>query len=260
MGRTARAWLRASVGRVLRVSAGQADAEVRVLRVTPTGRGMSLELETPRGALRFESPLVGGFNVENLVVAVGLGLGLGLGLGEIGEGLAGAKGAPGRLERVPGEIAAYVDYAHTPDALERALQALRPTTAGRLWAVFGCGGDRDRGKRPLMGQIASRAADLTVITSDNPRSERPRAILDEIVGGVDPALLVAPGALGEAKRGVAVVEDRRQAIACAVLGARKGDVILVAGKGHEDYQIVGSTRLHFDDREELEDALQRRGR
>jgi len=225
---------------------------------------MHLELATPVGALSFESPLVGGFNVENLVVAVGIGLGLGLGPQVIAAALGDATGAPGRLERVRvagvDELTAYVDYAHTPDALERVLVALRPTTPGRLWVVFGCGGDRDRGKRPIMGRIAAAGADRVIITSDNPRSERPGAILDEIAAGVDPALLVAPLALGAGPRGVTLIEDRRQAIARAVSDARPGDGILVAGKGHEDYQIVGSTRLHFDDREELIAALQRRAK
>ncbi len=247
----------AARGRVLRV-ATEGGGDVAVTSVTPTTAGMSLSLVTPRGPLSLVTPLVGGFNVENLAVAVGLGLGLGLGLAEIGAGLAGARGAPGRLERVPGEIAAYVDYAHTPDALERALAALRPSTSGRLWVVFGCGGDRDRGKRPIMGRIAEAGADLVVITSDNPRSEPPSVILGEIAAGVDAALLVRQGEIASHPHAVTLVEDRRTAIACAVAGARPGDTILVAGKGHEDYQIVGSTRLHFDDREELGIALQRR--
>jgi UDP-N-acetylmuramyl-tripeptide synthetase len=246
--------------RVLRVSSTGAPADVRMQSATPTASGTRVELQTPRGQLAFESPLVGAFNVENLAVAVGLGIGLGLELEQIGEGLRRARGAPGRLERVTGPVAAYVDYAHTPDALERALAALRPTTEGRLWVVFGCGGDRDRGKRPLMGRIGSVGADLAIVTSDNPRSEAPRAILDEIAGGIDPALVVDARALAARDRGVALVEDRREAICLAVDCARPGDVILVAGKGHEDYQIVGQTRLRFDDREVLRDALQRRSK
>ena len=158
---------------------------------------------------------------------------------------------PGRLQRVDGDapFGVFVDYAHTDDALENVLTALRPVTAGRLIVVFGCGGDRDRTKRPRMARVAERHADQVIITSDNPRSEDPGAIIDEIRAGLTAA--------GAAK---AVVEcDRAAAIARAIEGARAGDVVLIAGKGHENYQIIGSARIHFDDVEVAADVIGRRG-
>jgi UDP-N-acetylmuramoyl-L-alanyl-D-glutamate--2,6-diaminopimelate ligase len=149
---------------------------------------------------------------------------------------------------VPNErgVLCVVDYAHTPDALERAIAALRPLASGRLIVVFGCGGDRDPGKRPQMGQIAARDADLAVITSDNPRSESPEAIIDMIV----------EGARRVAGREHRRETDRRAAIRLAVSEAKAGDVLLIAGKGHEDYQLIGGTRTHFDDREEAAAAFE----
>jgi UDP-N-acetylmuramoyl-L-alanyl-D-glutamate--2,6-diaminopimelate ligase len=180
-------------------------------------------------------------------VSLGLGLALGLGLEPIGRGLASARGAPGRLERVDGlasgGVVGYVDYAHTPDALGRALEALRPTVTGALWVVFGCGGDRDRAKRPVMGRVAAAKADRVIVTSDNPRSEPPGRIIEEILVGCPAA---------------EAVEDRRLAIERAITAAAAGDVVLVAGKGHEDYQIIGAERRHFDDREVVAEALSRR--
>ena len=143
----------------------------------------------------------------------------------------------------------YVDYAHTPDAVERALEALRPSTPGRLILVLGCGGDRDPGKRPLMGAIASRGAELFVATSDNPRTEDPEAILDQLLAGATE---------GEATRIREV--DRAKAIALAIAEAGPDDVVLIAGKGHEDYQILGTTKIHFDDREHARAALSLRAR
>jgi UDP-N-acetylmuramoyl-L-alanyl-D-glutamate--2,6-diaminopimelate ligase len=193
-------------------------------------------------------------------------------------GLARLAGVPGRLERVdaPPGILCVVDYSHTPDALERALAALRPLVAtgrdsglagngdgngdrssssarpGRLIVVFGCGGDRDRGKRPLMGQLAARDADLAIVTSDNPRTEDPRSIIEMVVEGVRRESLPELDAtqLAEATRGFHVEADRQTAIRRAVGATRPGDVLIIAGKGHEDYQIIGTTRRHFDDREE----------
>jgi UDP-N-acetylmuramoyl-L-alanyl-D-glutamate--2,6-diaminopimelate ligase len=243
--------LAAARGRVLRVSARGANADVRVESASLAAAGTALSLSTPAGPLRFTSPLVGGFNVENLAVAAGIGVALGLDATTIAHGLSAARGAPGRLERVgQGEPAVYVDYAHTPDALERALEALRPLAAGRrgkLWVVFGCGGDRDRSKRPAMGRIAEAGADRVIVTSDNPRTESPQAIVDQIIAG-----LAAPA------RAIVLV-DRHAAIERAVAGAAPADVVLVAGKGHEDYQVIGREKRHFDDREVAAEALQRRG-
>ncbi len=151
-----------------------------------------------------------------------------------------------------------IDYAHTPDALARLLDALRPLAAGALIAVFGCGGDRDRGKRPLMGEAAARRADQVVLTSDNPRTEDPDRILADIEAGVRAAGLVRLAAPRAGGRGYVVEADRRAAIALAVDLARPGDLVVVAGKGHEDYQIVGTEKRHLDDREEVRRALEGR--
>jgi UDP-N-acetylmuramoyl-L-alanyl-D-glutamate--2,6-diaminopimelate ligase len=200
--------------------------------------------ETPAGEVAIHSPLIGQFNLENLAVAVGIGVGLGLDAARIGAALSSVRGVPGRLERV-GAADVFVDYAHTPDALERVMAALRPLTRGRLIVVFGCGGDRDKTKRPKMGRAVAERADLPIVTSDNPRTEDPAAIVDMIVAGVKEVR--ASGFLVEV--------DRRRAIAAAVAAAAPGDVVLIAGKGHEDYQIVGKEKLHFDDREESAAAL-----
>jgi UDP-N-acetylmuramoyl-L-alanyl-D-glutamate--2,6-diaminopimelate ligase len=142
--------------------------------------------------------------------------------------------------------AVLVDYAHTPDGLENALSACRPFTSGRLICVFGCGGDRDRGKRPQMGAIAARLADAVVVTSDNPRTEDPQRILEDVVAGIAPGVALQ------------VEIDRARAIARAIASASPQDLVLIAGKGHEDYQILGITKVHFDDREEAEKALRAR--
>jgi len=174
---------------------------------------------------------------------------LGLSLTDIAAGLASFSGVPGRMERVsaPGAaITVVVDYAHTPDGLENLLRATRPFVQGRLICVFGCGGDRDKTKRPLMGAITARLADLAVVTSDNPRTEAPLGILQDIVVGMNPA--------------PAIVEvDRRQAIIQAIALAQAGDVVVIAGKGHEDYQILGREKFPFDDRVEARQALAAQG-
>jgi UDP-N-acetylmuramoyl-L-alanyl-D-glutamate--2,6-diaminopimelate ligase len=220
--------------------------------------GIEARFETPAGDLAIRSPLVGAHNVENLLCAAGMALALGLPPDAVARGLSACPGAPGRLERIAARgVNLFVDYAHTDDALARVLEALRALSPRRIVCVFGCGGDRDHGKRPLMGVAAGRAADLVVVTSDNPRSEDPGAIIAEIVPGLgqagSPALDRAGALRGD--RGYVVEPDRRTAIRLAVEAARAGDAVLVAGKGHEDYQIVGTQRHHFDDREEAREAL-----
>ena len=220
--------------------------------------GIAVRLETPAGPLDLRSPLVGAHNLENLLCAAGLALAAGLPLEAVGRALAACPGAPGRLERVTGRgVSAFVDYAHTDDALARALAALAALGPRRLAVVFGCGGDRDRGKRPLMGEVAARGADLVVATSDNPRTERPEDILSEIVPGLERAgaRRLSRDEARAGARGYAVVPDRREAIALALSAAQAGDAVLIAGKGHEDYQIVGAERRPFDDREEARRAL-----
>ena len=210
-------------------------------------------LQTPAGEGTFHSPLLGRFNLMNLLQAVGALVQQGVPLAQLLEGLASFRGVPGRMERVVvgdggGDPAVLVDYAHTPDGLANALAACRPFTKGRLICVFGCGGDRDRSKRPQMGQIAAQLADQLYVTSDNPRTEDAQQILADVTAGI------APGA------SMQVEADRAVAIAAAIAAAAPGDLVLIAGKGHEDYQILGTTKVHFDDREEAEKALRcRRG-
>jgi UDP-N-acetylmuramoyl-L-alanyl-D-glutamate--2,6-diaminopimelate ligase len=237
---------------------GVPGAEIALRDVQGDMHGTRAVLLTPRGEIAVRSPLVGAHNLENLQVAAGLALALGIPPAAVSAGLSASRGAPGRLERIEGRgVAAFVDYAHTPDSLAAACSALRALSPRRLVAVFGCGGDRDRGKRPLMGRAAGAAADLVVVTSDNPRTEDPAAILAAIVPGVEEAGLRRLS-FEEARagaRGFTVVEDRRAAIALALEAARPGDAVLIAGKGHEDYQIVGTERRHLDDREEARRGL-----
>jgi UDP-N-acetylmuramoyl-L-alanyl-D-glutamate--2,6-diaminopimelate ligase len=234
------------------------QTEVSASEVSVGLAGIGARVATPAGAFSLRSPLVGTHNLENLLTAAGLALAAGIPLDAVERGLASCSGAPGRLERVEANgVAVFVDYAHTPDALERALTALRALSPRRLIAVFGCGGDRDRGKRPLMGAVAARLSDVAVVTSDNPRTEDPSAILADIVPGVEGAGMrrSEAGAVRGGAGGYVVVPDRREAIALAVSAARAGDAILLAGKGHETYQIVGAEKRHFDDREEARRAL-----
>jgi UDP-N-acetylmuramoyl-L-alanyl-D-glutamate--2,6-diaminopimelate ligase len=241
-------------GKVLRcATSAREDAALRVLSVRSGREGMDVRLATPVGELSVSSPLFGAHNVENLVVCVGACLAAGFAPDVIARGLAAAKGAPGRLERVPDGrgVLVLVDYAHTPDAVEHALAALRPLTPGRLFVVCGCGGDRDRTKRAPMGLAAVRGADVAVLTSDNPRTEDPRAILAEMEKGASSGgARVDPHTLAGGGRGFVVVVEREEAILCALEAARPGDTVLLAGKGHEDYQIIGTEKRPFDDRVE----------
>ncbi|MBM0741335.1 UDP-N-acetylmuramoyl-L-alanyl-D-glutamate--2,6-diaminopimelate ligase [Phormidium sp. CLA17] len=209
-------------------------------------------LHTPKGSTRFMSPLIGQFNLENLLAAVGAVLHLGLDLDAIAAALPHFRGVPGRMEQVQlspdQDISVIVDYAHTPDSLENMLKAARPFITGQMICVFGCGGDRDRTKRPQMGRIAADLADAIYVTSDNPRTEDPQRILEDVVAGIPEA--VNPIVMG----------DRAAAICAAILHAQPGDGVLIAGKGHEDYQILGTEKIHFDDREQAKIALiERRG-
>jgi UDP-N-acetylmuramoyl-L-alanyl-D-glutamate--2,6-diaminopimelate ligase len=228
------------------------SATVRPREYSSTLAGIRMAVDTPRGRVEMCSPLIGEHNVLNLLGAVGCGVALGLPADVIGQALAGVSAVPGRFERVDAgqPFLVIVDYAHTPDALERVLATAHALTAGRLGVVFGCGGDRDRGKRPLMGEIAARLADRVWVTSDNPRSERPGAIIDEIVAGIR---RVSP----EAGRYVTMPE-RQGAIEDALLWARAGDCVVIAGKGHETYQLVGPAVLPFDDREVARAILSQR--
>jgi UDP-N-acetylmuramoyl-L-alanyl-D-glutamate--2,6-diaminopimelate ligase len=219
---------------------------LEALDVAVSADGIAFRLESSWGAVAIASPLVGRFNVANLLGVIGVLLVAGLPLAAMPSIAARLEPPPGRMQRLGGGAAplVVVDYAHSPDALDKCLGSLRDVAraqGGRLVCVFGCGGDRDRGKRPLMGEIASRHADFVVITSDNPRSEDPAAIVAEILPGVR-----APHA---------VHVDRREAIRAAIGGARGGDVVLIAGKGHEPYQEIAGQRLQFSDADEARAAL-----
>lgn len=212
-------------------------------------RGTTFDLTTPKGSRQITSPLVGRPHVYNMLAATATAIELGYDLEMITEGLSKCVGAPGRFERVPhdGDFAVVVDYAHTDDALENTLKTARELTNGRIITVFGCGGDRDRSKRVPMGEVAARLSDITIITSDNPRNEDPLKIISEIETGVK-----AETTSYEA------ISDRREAIFRAINVAAKDDVVIIAGKGHETYQIIGADKFHFDDREAAAEALGRR--
>jgi len=224
------------------------SANVRVVAASSTVKGIEATFATPRGELKIVShPLIGAYNVQNLALAVGIAEALELPHDAIAAGLLDTA-PPGRVQRVKtdADLDVFVDYAHTPDALRNVLQALRPLTSRRLICVFGCGGDRDPTKRPKMGAAVAELADLAIVTSDNPRTEDPRAIIDMILPAVPKPFFVDP--------------DRRVAIRAAIAEATPGDVVVIAGKGHEDYQIIGKTKNHFDDREEAAAAIAERER
>ncbi|HEX4451386.1 MAG TPA: UDP-N-acetylmuramoyl-L-alanyl-D-glutamate--2,6-diaminopimelate ligase [Kofleriaceae bacterium] len=228
--------------RMLAVSTDK-PADVRVLRSESTVAGIRMTLATPRGELEIVSrPLIGAYNVANLALAAGIAEALGIDHAAIAKGLADTA-PPGRVQRVANDadLDIFVDYAHTPDGLRNVLAAMRPLVKRRLICVFGCGGDRDPTKRPKMGAAVSELADVAIVTSDNPRTEDPRAIIDMILPAVPKPFFVDP--------------DRRTAIRAAIAEAVPGDVIVIAGKGHEDYQILGTTKIHFDDREEAAAAV-----
>jgi UDP-N-acetylmuramyl-tripeptide synthetase len=231
-------------GRALAVATSGVP-EILLMRAKQTVDGIDAAFMTPIGEVRVRSPLIGAFNLENLGVGVGIGVALGMPSEQIARGLGSVRGVPGRVERVaddlgPGRgLGVFVDYAHTPDALANVLRAARETTRGRLIVVFGCGGDRDAGKRVEMGRIAAEAADAVIVTSDNPRGEDPAEI----------ASAIAEGIVAE------VILDRRTAIRRAINDARAGDTVVVAGKGHETYQIIGDERFPFDDRDEVRSAF-----
>jgi UDP-N-acetylmuramoyl-L-alanyl-D-glutamate--2,6-diaminopimelate ligase len=235
------------------LSFGLGQGTVRAAEWSSTLEGVRLVAVTPRGPVTLRSPLIGEHNVMNLLAAVATGLALGLAPEVIAGRLAAVGTVPGRFEQIRAgqPFLVVVDYAHTPDALERVLETARKLTGRRLGVVFGCGGDRDRGKRPIMGEIAARLADRVWVTSDNPRSERPEAIIDEIVVG-----LRRGGAEGRFVR----ESDRRAAIAGALGWAEPGDTVVIAGKGHETYQVIGAEVQPFDDREVARRLLgERRG-
>lgn len=234
------------------------DAAVRPLSRETTWEGSRLLLATPRGELALRTKLIGGYNVSNVMAAVCGALLLDLPLSVVRDGIEAVRVIPGRMEEIPNDLGlhVYVDYAHTPDGLDRILATLRELSPARLVTVFGCGGNRDRKKRPEMGQVAARRSDVVVVTSDNPRNEDPQAILRDIVEGLaGEGWVEAPEAADPARGAFLVIPDRKSAIARALSLARPGDTVAIAGKGHEDVQIIGERRLPFDDRQAVRDIL-----
>ncbi len=246
------------------------SADVRAGAVSFSLEGLSFTVDTPSGPIRVRSPLVGRPNVYNALATVATGVALDMAPDVVERALAGVAGVPGRFQVVsePGDaVTVFVDYAHTDDALKNLLETARPLARRRLITVFGCGGDRDRTKRPLMGAVAARLSDVVVVTSDNPRGEDPAAIIEEIKRGI-----VRPadrGRMPEAQRNgqrasvprgpqLMALVDRRAAIDWAIDAARDGDMVLIAGKGHEKYQVIGDKVLPFDDVEVARAALARR--
>jgi UDP-N-acetylmuramoyl-L-alanyl-D-glutamate--2,6-diaminopimelate ligase len=224
-------------------------ADYRARDIAVTSNGSNFVLVTPDGKAEVRMQLIGRHNIENALCAAAIvGEAFGLTVHQIASGLRDAQGAPGRLQAVRSgqPFAVLVDYAHSDDALENVLSALKPLTRGKLRVLFGCGGDRDRSKRPRMARTAQRLADVIYVTSDNPRTENPQAILDEIVSGFS----------ADSEKSVVVVDpERRAMIGRIIADADENDVVLLAGKGHENYQIIGKTRHHFDDVEEATRAL-----
>jgi UDP-N-acetylmuramoyl-L-alanyl-D-glutamate--2,6-diaminopimelate ligase len=243
------------------LTCGHAEqALVRPEQLTVNLNGIHGRVATPIGPVNLDSPLLGDYNVENLLGAIGAAVALGLPVPVIERGLARAAAVPGRLERVDNQrgAVALVDYAHTGDALDRVLQALQALKPARIISVFGCGGDRDPRKRPVMGEVTARRSDIAIVTSDNPRTENPLQIIEQIRAGVASVHArewTHEEAMAGHGRGYLVIPDRRSAIRFAVALLQPNDVLLVAGKGHEDYQILGTERIHFDDREELRNAF-----
>jgi len=223
-----------------------ADLQARI--ETIDAEGTTFELIREERGVTVRTPLIGRHNVFNSLAAAGACLGLDVKLEEIAAALETIHSVPGRLQRVETRrgFSLFVDYAHTDDALRNVLSALRPITSGRILVVFGCGGDRDATKRPRMARVAQDLADRMIITSDNPRTENPEKIIDEILSGLD-----------DHGRSVCHIDpDRRRAIANAICQAQDGDVVLIAGKGHETYQVIGEEKIHFDDVEVANECIQ----
>jgi UDP-N-acetylmuramoyl-L-alanyl-D-glutamate--2,6-diaminopimelate ligase len=238
-----------NMGRAPIVTFGiEQPADVNVTAWRGDAGGTDFTVQTASWAEDFRVPLPGKFNLYNALAALTWADRAGLPLTVIRAALAGLKGAPGRFERVDAgqTFTVIVDYAHTPDGLQNVLRAARDITTGRLITVFGCGGNRDRTKRPLMGRIAGQLSDFSVVTSDNPRNEDPQNIIDDIIAGIPPQAEICR------------LEDRRQAIAAALAAAKPGDTVVVAGKGHEDYQLVRGRKLPFDDRAVVRQLLARK--
>ena len=234
--------------------------EISAAAIELTNNGIKATLKTPAGDIAIKSSLIGAHNLENILCAAGVALAAGYSRRDVQDGIERVTRVPGRMERVTGKlpgVVALVDYAHTDDALKKSLESARSVTRGRLIVVFGCGGDRDEGKRPLMGEAAAELSDLAIVTSDNPRSEDPDDIIGEITPGIEKHGIRRMGAnkAKSGEQGYLVEADRAAAIALAVSLAKDGDTILIAGKGHETYQEQNGVKKPFDDIEEVRKAL-----
>ena len=237
------------------------DCEIKSENIRCNLNGTDGKVAAPGGSFNFKTPLVGVHNVENILSATGVATAMNITSDTIKAGIEALSAIPGRLEPIENSTGRYiyVDYAHTPDALENAVSALKEIAPARIICVFGCGGDRDKKKRPLMGEIVARLCDLSIVTSDNPRTEDPAAIIDQILPGVGQSGGLVYSTIdlktGFKEKGYAVEPDRRHAIELGILASRPGDAVLIAGKGHETYQILGTAVVAFDDREEARKAL-----
>jgi UDP-N-acetylmuramoyl-L-alanyl-D-glutamate--2,6-diaminopimelate ligase len=242
-----------SKGRTLTYAINE-KADIRATGITLGQSGIEFTMEGPQETVAVKSPLVGRHNVYNILAAAGACIAAGITPAEVSSGIAGMREVAGRMEKVDAgqDFVVLVDYAHTEDALERVLATAREFTPGRLITVFGCGGDRDKTKRPRMGRAAARLSDIVVLTSDNPRTEPPQEILAQAEAGIIEEGSKARGS------GYFILEDRAESIDFAIGAAKAGDTVLIAGKGHEDYQIIGGRKFHFDDRESARQSLLKR--
>jgi UDP-N-acetylmuramoyl-L-alanyl-D-glutamate--2,6-diaminopimelate ligase len=238
------------------------NGEISAADVSYSLQGLKCVLKTPAGDIPVKSRLLGPHNLENILAAAGLALGAGIARRDVQMGIERMGTVPGRMERVENHgpqqaPAVFVDYAHTDDALKRAIEAARAMAKGRVIVVFGCGGERDQGKRPLMGTVAAEGADLAVVTSDNPRSEDPEEIIAQVTPGLEKGGLrrISAGKAKSGEKGYLVDADRKAAIEAAISLSKEDDVVLIAGKGHETYQQVGTEKRPFDDREVAARAL-----
>src|SRR4030043_2185197 len=243
------------------------SCDITADRVTSSFEGLSCRVRTPKGDMSIQSKLIGDFNLYNILAAVAVGIGMDVSLRTLKEGVEGLEGVSGRNEKVENRkgIHVIVDYAHTHDPLERVLLGLKNILGGlshkngKIITIFGCGGDRDRTKRPLMAEVTGRYSDLVILTSDNPRTEDPLTIMDEVEMGFKSLPLEKWHRNGieawRSKKGYLKIPDRREAIRMAIRLAQPSDTVFIAGKGHEDYQIIGKERFPFDDRVEAMKAL-----
>ncbi|RKY89121.1 UDP-N-acetylmuramoyl-L-alanyl-D-glutamate--2,6-diaminopimelate ligase [candidate division KSB1 bacterium] len=237
-----------SSSNILKYSLNKDKGDIYPVTFTYDDNGTSATIGTPEGKIKLESKLAGNFQLYNLMAATGVAIANGVSLEKIVEGVKSLKSVPGRLERVDlgQNFTVFIDYAHTPDAMEKVLSFTKKVVKGRIIALFGCGGNRDKGKRPEMGRIAEEYSDFAIVTSDNPRKENPFVIIDQILTGI------------KNKNKVEIQVDRKTAIKTAINLAEKNDIVLILGKGHENYQVIGDKKIEFDDRVVASEFIRKR--